>query len=108
MTLLIECPPGEPDVLEEDSSLGLRLARGDDHALEAVLARHGEEIARLVRRLLGWQAADADDITQEVFVQVFLKRKSFRGESSLKTWLMRIAINRVRSFQRRRTFGIDA
>lgn len=45
---------------------------------------------------------DAEDITQEVFINAFEKLKYFRGESSLKTWLYRIAVNKSKNFLRKR------
>jgi RNA polymerase sigma-70 factor (ECF subfamily) len=46
--------------------------------------------------------ADAEDCTQDVFVKVFKKLKSFRGESAVSTWIYRIAVNSCLDFRRRR------
>ncbi len=46
--------------------------------------------------------ADAEDVTQDVFVKVFKKLKSFRGDSAVSTWIYRIAINACLDFRRRR------
>lgn len=46
--------------------------------------------------------ADAEDITQDVFVKVFKKLDSFRGEAALSTWIYRIAVNACLDFLRRR------
>jgi len=46
--------------------------------------------------------ADAEDVTQDVFIKVFKKLSSFRGESSVSTWIYRIAVNACLDFRRRR------
>ena len=46
--------------------------------------------------------ADAEDCTQDVFVKVFKKLKSFRGDSAVSTWIYRIAVNACLDFRRRR------
>ncbi len=46
--------------------------------------------------------ADAEDVTQDVFVKVFKKLKSFRGDSAVSTWIYRIAVNTCLDFRRRR------
>ena len=102
--------PDDPVMLpKERHDLGARLARGDDNAFDEVVRQYQGDVARLVRRLLGWRDGGAcDDVVQEVFVQVYLKRHTFRGESSVKSWLTRIAVNQARDFQRRRMAGIEA
>jgi RNA polymerase sigma-70 factor (ECF subfamily) len=46
--------------------------------------------------------ADAEDVTQDVFVKVFKKLESFRGDSAVSTWIYRIAVNACLDFRRRR------
>ena len=58
-------------------------------------------IASLANRLLGWPG-DVDDICQEVFLATYLGLKKFRHQSSLKTWLFKITINKCRTHRRRR------
>ncbi len=60
---------------------------------------HQRQVYGLALRLTG-NAAAADDITQETFISAWKHLKGFRGESSLKTWLFRIAANKVRSYWR--------
>ncbi|MDD2805172.1 MAG: sigma-70 family RNA polymerase sigma factor [Elusimicrobiales bacterium] len=70
---------------------------------EGAFALVVEENQRLVYgaalRLTG-NAAAAEDITQETFIAAWRHLKAFRGESSLKTWLLRIAANKARSYWR--------
>lgn len=66
---------------------------------------------KVIRTCLGFvhSAADAEDIAQEVFIEVFRSMNKFRGESELSTWIYRIAVNRsinfIRSSARRRVIS---
>ena len=64
---------------------------GDDLTLDVVYKDNRERILSYLTRLVG--EADAEDLTQEVFVKVGKGLGSFRGESSLTTWIYRIATN---------------
>ena len=80
----------------------LALARtGNDHALAQVYADFKEPVWRLCRRLLRSEA-DAEDVLQTTFVKAFAALPRFRGEASLKTWLLRIAVNEANTLLRRR------
>jgi RNA polymerase sigma-70 factor (ECF subfamily) len=83
-----------------DRELASGLRRGDDAAYERLLARFEDPIHNLVYRLLH-QPADAEDVTQDVFLKVFRAIGSFRGDSSLKTWMYRIAVNEARNHIRK-------
>jgi len=85
----------------EELALVERFRRGDDAAFEAIVAQHAAAVAALANRLLGWPG-DVDDVVQEVFIAAFLGLKKFRGESSLRTWLFTITVNKCRSFRLRR------
>jgi len=69
-----------------------RLRRHDEAAFDELLRTHGPRIRSVVERLIG-DAAEAEDLTQEVFVSVFKAIGEFRGDSKLSTWIHRIAIN---------------
>src|ERR1044072_1653365 len=86
----------------DEEELGRRFARGEERAFEEVARLHGEQVARLARRLMGGRDGEAEDAVQEVFVRAYEKRRGFRGASSVRTWLMRITVNTCRSMQRRR------
>lgn len=85
----------------DSDSLVERLVAGDASAFDRVVADEQVRITRLVHRLLGWDE-DVQDVVQEVFLAALSSRKAFRGGSSLRTWLTRIAINQCRKQARRR------
>jgi RNA polymerase sigma-70 factor (ECF subfamily) len=70
-----------------------RAARGDVQAFENLYRAHLPRVHSLVRRMAGGR--DADELTQDVFVRVWQKLATFRGESSFTTWLHRLAVNVV-------------
>src|SRR5579863_8938091 len=78
------------------------LRRGEEAAYETLILRYEQPVFSLVSRLVD-NPADAGDVVQEVFLKVFRKVGSFREESSLKTWIYRIAVNEARN--QRRWFG---
>jgi RNA polymerase sigma-70 factor (ECF subfamily) len=71
---------------------------GDDWDFEAVHREFRLRIGRYLRHLAG--EAEADDLTQAVFLKVSLALPAFRGESSLSTWIYRIATNVARDHAR--------
>lgn len=85
--------PAEPAWLLE----GLR--SGSEEAYEALITRFQQPVYNLVYRLLD-DPADANDVVQEVFLKVFRNVSSFRGNSSLKTWIYRIAVNEAHNQRR--------
>jgi RNA polymerase sigma-70 factor, ECF subfamily len=66
-------------------------ARGDVSAFERVYHAHLSRVHSLVRRMAGGR--DTDELTQDVFVRVWQKLGSFRGDSAFATWLHRLAVN---------------
>jgi len=69
-----------------------RLVARDERAFSELVRNYERRVFGLVFRMLG-SRAEAEDLTQEVFVQVFKAIGSFRGESKLSTWIYRIAVN---------------
>jgi RNA polymerase sigma-70 factor (ECF subfamily) len=86
----------------EDRTLAQALRSGEEAAYEALILRFEQPVFGMVARLLE-DPADAPDVVQEVFLKVFRNISHFRGDSSLKTWIYRIAINEARN--QRRWFG---
>ncbi|MGE0814965.1 MAG: RNA polymerase sigma factor [Vicinamibacterales bacterium] len=70
-----------------------RAVAGDAAAFERLYRSHVSRILALTRRMAG--ADRADELTQDVFVRAWQKLALFRGESSLATWLHRLAVNVV-------------
>lgn len=84
----------------EEHAFVQSLKAGDDGAYQALMAAYGKPVYNLALRLLG-DHANAEDVTQETFVNVFRGMKSFGGKSSLRTWIYRIAVNCARQLLRR-------
>ncbi len=84
----------------QDKADGIFAAQDEPAAFEDLVAAHGEQINRLVYRLLGWSHG-AEDVSQEVFLAALKNLKKFRGQSSVSTWLTRIAVNKARSHRRK-------
>ncbi len=81
---------GRKDAEAADAVLA---ASGDASAFERLYQAHVARIYSLARRMTS--AADADELTQDVFVRVWEKLSTFRGESAFSTWLHRLAINLI-------------
>jgi len=69
-----------------------RLQRHDERAFNELVEAYSPRVYRLVARMLG-RREDAEDMAQEVFVQVFKAIGQFRGDAKLGTWIYRVAIN---------------
>jgi RNA polymerase sigma-70 factor, ECF subfamily len=80
--------------VENDLELVKASASGDAAAFEALYHRHNRRVFSICLRMLG-NPTEAEDITQDVFVQLFRKIGSFRGESAFTTWLHRMTVNQV-------------
>jgi RNA polymerase sigma-70 factor (ECF subfamily) len=86
--------------LDRDVALA---AAGDQSAFERLYRTHVARVHSLTRRMLG--SADADEVTQDIFVRTWQKLGQFRGESAFGTWLHRLAVNVV--IERRRSYAIQ-
>ena len=105
-------PAGER--LCSDAAFVERLKNGDSLAYDILVSRYSGQIYGLLFRLTQ-DADEAADLTQDTFLQVLRSIRKFRGDSELKTWLFRIAINesrnRFRWWKRRKresTVSLDA
>jgi len=84
-----------------DFELAQASAQRDMAAFEALYERHHRRVYSLCLRMVA-NATEAEDLTQEVFVQLFKKIGSFRGESAFTTWLHRLTVNHVLMHFRKR------
>lgn len=87
-----------------DSDLIGRAQSGDADAFAAIFQAHKMRVYSLCLRMTN-NAAEAEDLTQDAFLQVFRKLSTFRGDSALSTWLYRIAVNTVLMRLRKRTLS---
>jgi DNA-directed RNA polymerase specialized sigma24 family protein len=69
-----------------------RAQQGDSDAFASLFHTHKTRIYSLCLRMTN-NTAEAEDLTQDAFLQVFRKLPTFRGESALSTWLYRVAVN---------------
>jgi RNA polymerase sigma-70 factor (ECF subfamily) len=89
--------PGPPGPQRQEE----QLAVSPSPALEEAFREQAPRVYHLARRLLG-NPADAEDVTQDVFLQLARKLHTFRGESAFPTWLHRVAVNAALAYRRKR------
>lgn len=94
-----------------DAELVERCRTGDVGAFEDLYRQHSTRLYNLAFRMVG-NAADADDLLQEIFLTAYRKLNTFRGDSALGTWLYRLGMNvcldRLRSKAARQDQATDA
>jgi RNA polymerase sigma-70 factor, ECF subfamily len=84
-----------------DLELAQRCGRGDPDAFEQLYRAHAGRLYTLIARMVT-SAETAEDLLQEVFLNAYRKVSSFRGDSSLGTWLYRMAVNHCLDYLRGR------
>ena len=85
--------------LEVSDELIAACQRGEREAQRTLYLARSGRVMRLLTRLVGPQ--EADDVAQQVFLQVFRKIESFQGHSSFDTWLWRVAVNEAHQYLRK-------
>ncbi|MDQ2798691.1 MAG: sigma-70 family RNA polymerase sigma factor [Armatimonadota bacterium] len=80
------------NLTQPDFALVERCRLNDEAAFNDVVARYKNKVFNYLVRMMG-SSDDAEDLTQEVFLRLYTSIDSFRGQSSLNTWLFRIANN---------------
>ena len=83
----------------DDARLALSLREGSEAAYEQLVAQFQQPVYNLVYRLLA-DPGESYDVVQEVFLKVFRNIATFRSQSSLKTWIYRVAVNEVHNYRR--------
>ncbi len=90
---------GWTEVGSREAVMIARCAAGDEVACAELVSEHQRMVFHLALHLLG-DHDEALDLSQEVFLNVFLTIGRFRGQSALRTWIYRIVINQARNRQR--------
>src|SRR3954452_8989539 len=80
--------------MESDLDLVQRAQQGDSDAFASLFHAHKAKVYSVCLRMTN-NTAEAEDLTQDAFLQVFRKLATFRGDSALSTWLYRVAVNTV-------------
>ncbi len=78
-----------------------RAKSGDQLAFRAIMERHNRRLYRVARAVMK-DDTEAEDVVQETYLRAFSNLSKFRGESSLTTWLTRIALNEAHGRKRKR------
>jgi len=84
-----------------------RAQRGDAAAFEQLYRLHKRRVYSLCLRMTS-NTAEAEDLTQEAFLQLFRKIATFRGESAFSTWLHRLSVNVVLMHFRRKSLPVTS
>ena len=87
---------------DSDLHLVQRAQQGDSDAFASLFHSHKARIYSVCLRMTN-NTAEAEDLTQDAFLQVFRKLQTFRGDSALSTWLYRIAVNTVLMYFRKKS-----
>lgn len=90
----------------KDYELTTRSAKGDMVAFEEVYRRHHRRVYSICLRMLK-NTTEAEDLTQDVFIQLHRKIGSFRGDSAFTTWLHRLTVNQVLMHFRKRNVKFE-
>ncbi len=78
--------------MQNDRQLAAQIAEGNPGAFTQFVDAYGPRLHRLARRYAATET-DAEDLTQEIFVDLYRSMASYRGASSLATWTYRVALN---------------
>jgi RNA polymerase sigma-70 factor, ECF subfamily len=93
------------DTVELTEAEAIRRAQqGDADAFERIYRLHNRRVYALCLRMVG-NTAEAEDLAQEAFLQLFRKIATFRGESAFSTWLHRLSVNVVLMRLRKKTLA---
>jgi RNA polymerase sigma-70 factor, ECF subfamily len=106
-----QIPSDRVEAHRVDQNLAARCRRGELQAFEELYKLHSSRLYSVAYRMTG-SAADAEDLLQDIFLQVHRRIDTYRGEAALSTWLHRLAVNAcldfLRSKQGRRQQATDS
>jgi len=93
----------------DDEQLAKRAAKGDEKAFEELALRHASRVFKMAWKWCG-NRADAEDITQEIFMKLARKMHLYKPEAKFTTWLYQVTLNEARDYYRRekRRAGYEA
>ncbi len=89
---LVTAYPGDPE-----GALVAAMLEGDQAAFGALVSKLQTRVYRFILRKVGGRVAEAEDLTQETFLEAFRRRDRYRGASRFSTWVMGIALNLCRN-----------
>src|ERR1700688_1573505 len=98
--------PRQPPNIELSESEAIERAKlGDAEAFQALYDKHKRRVYSLCLRMTA-NTAEAEDLTQEAFLQLYRKIATFRGESAFSTWLHRLSVNVVLMHLRKKSLPV--
>jgi RNA polymerase sigma-70 factor (ECF subfamily) len=89
-----------------DHALAVAAGQGDMNAFEQLYARHNRRVYSICLRMTQ-NPAEAEDLAQEAFIQLFRKIGTFRGDSAFTTWLHRLTVNQCLMHFRKRSVKLE-
>src|SRR5215472_8706047 len=99
-------PVSRVAVVSDDAQLVRRALARDGAAVRTIVEQNNRRLYRIARSVLR-NDSDAEDVVQEAYVNAFTHLDSFRGDSSLATWLARITMNEALARLRREHATVD-
>ncbi len=105
MTILTDREAQQPGHELNEAAAIERAKQGDGEAFQALYEKHKRRVYSLCLRMTA-NTAEAEDLTQEAFLQLFRKIGTFRGESAFSTWLHRLSVNVVLMHLRRKNLPV--
>jgi len=101
-----EAQERQQQAIEFDEAAAIeRAKRGDGEAFQALYDKHKRRVYSLCLRMTA-NVAEAEDLTQEAFLQLYRKIGTFRGESAFSTWLHRLSVNVVLMHLRKKSLPV--
>ena len=94
----VQNAPGATDLVA-------RAQNGEESAFETLYQQNKQRVYNLILRMIG-NTPDAEELTQEAFLQAFRKIHTFRGDSAFSTWLHRLSVNTVLMRFRKKTISV--